>query len=70
MSSLPKVADAEKESYYGYVFGVSGPGKTVRRPLVIRARWSVAVGSRYLVLVWVLLVCVVCVLLVFLVHGK
>ncbi|CAI8030830.1 V-type proton ATPase catalytic subunit A, partial [Geodia barretti] len=25
MSTLPKVADAEKESLYGYVFGVSGP---------------------------------------------
>ena len=25
--SLPKVADVEKESLYGYVFGVSGPGK-------------------------------------------
>ena len=24
---LPNVADAEKESLYGYVFGVSGPGK-------------------------------------------
>ena len=24
---LPKVADAEKESLYVYVFGVSGPGK-------------------------------------------
>lgn len=24
---LPKVADVEKESLYGYVFGVSGPGK-------------------------------------------
>lgn len=24
---LPKVADAEVESQYGYVFGVSGPGK-------------------------------------------
>ena len=23
----PKVADVEKESLYGYVFGVSGPGK-------------------------------------------
>jgi V-type H+-transporting ATPase subunit A len=23
--ALPKVADAEKESLYGYVFGVSGP---------------------------------------------
>jgi len=26
---LPKVADAEKESFYGYVFGVSGPGEDV-----------------------------------------
>lgn len=25
--NLPKVADAEKESLYGYVFGVSGPGE-------------------------------------------
>ena len=24
---LPKVADVEEESQYGYVFGVSGPGK-------------------------------------------
>lgn len=24
---LPKIADAEKESLYGYVFGVSGPGE-------------------------------------------
>ena len=24
---LPKVADAEKESLYGFVFGVSGPGE-------------------------------------------
>ncbi len=23
---LPKVADADRESQYGYVFGVSGPG--------------------------------------------
>ena len=23
---LPRVADAERESQYGYVFGVSGPG--------------------------------------------
>ena len=23
---LPKVADAEREAQYGYVFGVSGPG--------------------------------------------
>ena len=27
--SLPKVADVEKESLYGYVFGVSGPGETI-----------------------------------------
>ena len=26
---LPKVADAEKESHYGYVFGVSGPGEDI-----------------------------------------
>lgn len=26
---LPKVADAEKESQYGYVFGVSGPGEDI-----------------------------------------
>jgi len=26
---LPKVADAEKESFYGFVFGVSGPGEIV-----------------------------------------
>lgn len=25
--SLPKVDDVEKESEYGYVFSVSGPGK-------------------------------------------
>lgn len=25
--NLSKVMDAEKESMYGYVFGVSGPGK-------------------------------------------
>jgi len=25
---LPKIADAEKESMYGYVHGVSGPGET------------------------------------------
>lgn len=25
---LPKVADAEREALYGYVFGVSGPGMT------------------------------------------
>lgn len=24
---LPKIADVENERYYGYVFGVSGPGK-------------------------------------------
>ena len=24
---LPKIADVEEESQYGYVFGVSGPGK-------------------------------------------
>jgi hypothetical protein len=23
---LPKIADADRESQYGYVFGVSGPG--------------------------------------------
>lgn len=27
MSRLPKVGDEEKESKYGYVFAVSGPGK-------------------------------------------
>lgn len=26
---LPRVADAESESKYGYVYGVSGPGKKV-----------------------------------------
>ena len=26
---LPKVADVEKESQYGYVFGVSGPGEDI-----------------------------------------
>jgi len=25
-NKLPKVADAEREGQYGYVFGVSGPG--------------------------------------------
>lgn len=28
--SLHKVIDADKESEYGYVFGVSGPGKFLR----------------------------------------
>ena len=28
MAELPKVEDADKESQYGFVFGVSGPGKT------------------------------------------
>ncbi len=27
MADLPKIADVDKESRYGYVFGVSGPGK-------------------------------------------
>ena len=27
MSSRDKVGDVEKESQYGYVFGVSGPGE-------------------------------------------
>lgn len=27
MSRLPKVGDEEKESKFGYVFAVSGPGK-------------------------------------------
>ena len=27
--SLPRIADEEYERNYGYVFGVSGPGKTV-----------------------------------------
>ena len=26
--ALPKIADVEEESQYGYVFGVSGPGKS------------------------------------------
>jgi hypothetical protein len=26
---LPKLADAEREAQYGYVFGVSGPGKKI-----------------------------------------
>lgn len=26
---LPKVADVERETQYGYVFGVSGPGKSI-----------------------------------------
>ena len=30
---LPKVADAEKESQYGYVFGVSGPGEDIICPI-------------------------------------
>jgi len=25
--NLPKIANAEREAQYGYVFGVSGPGK-------------------------------------------
>ena len=28
MADFTKVEDAEKESQYGYVFGVSGPGKS------------------------------------------
>ena len=27
--ALPNIKDVEKESIYGYVFGVSGPGKCV-----------------------------------------
>ena len=27
VEELPKIADVEKESKYGYVFGVSGPGE-------------------------------------------
>ena len=30
MAELPRVADVEKESQYGYVFGVSGPGEQIR----------------------------------------
>jgi len=30
MADVPKVMDAEKESLYGYVFGVSGPGLYIR----------------------------------------
>lgn len=32
---LPKVADVEKESLYGYVFGVSGPGKQALSPSLL-----------------------------------
>jgi hypothetical protein len=28
-NKLPKVADAEREAQYGYVFGVSGPGMEI-----------------------------------------
>lgn len=28
---LPKVADVEKESEYGFVYAVSGPGKFLKR---------------------------------------
>jgi hypothetical protein len=28
-AKLPKVADAEREALYGYVFGVSGPGMNI-----------------------------------------
>lgn len=28
MSNLKKISDEEKESMYGYVFAVSGPGKS------------------------------------------
>jgi hypothetical protein len=30
---LPKLADADRESQYGYVFGVSGPG--IKKDLLI-----------------------------------
>ena len=32
---LPKIADASRESQYGYVFGVSGPGMNNERSLLI-----------------------------------
>lgn len=34
MSKLPRVADEEKETRYGYVFAVSGPGKLEKHILV------------------------------------
>lgn len=37
---LPKIADVEKESKYGYVFGVSGPGES---PALLLQRLHVCV---------------------------
>lgn len=39
MAELPRVADVEKESQYGYVFGVSGPGEQTRLKET-RLQWS------------------------------
>jgi hypothetical protein len=31
---LPKIADASRESQYGYVYGVSGPGMDIQKEFV------------------------------------
>lgn len=38
---LPKVADADRESQYGYVFGVSGPGMFTAPPSLERKDRSI-----------------------------
>jgi hypothetical protein len=33
---LPKIADADREAQYGYVFGVSGPGMKIEFFLLMK----------------------------------
>lgn len=41
-SRLPKIQDAERESQFGYVHGVSGPGRVYSRYILwISAVWQV-----------------------------
>lgn len=38
MSKLPKIRDEERESQFGYVHGVSGPGSLSRSPKMTRTK--------------------------------
>lgn len=38
MSKLPKIRDEERESQFGYVHGVSGPGSLPRPPQIAQAK--------------------------------
>ena len=35
-NKLPKIKDQEKESQFGYVFAVSGPGKSRSRKIIFK----------------------------------